>query len=423
MELPNVGSQGEDPPNGSENMPSSLGDIHGRAAKVVLGGLAAQLGLGCVYLASPLGPAMLAEFGWSRAEFMAAGSPRTIVIALASPLVGMLTARYGSRPVMAVSVALIGVVFAGYSAVEELWQLFALSIAIGLVVAGVGDIAVGTVVSKWVVRGRGLALGVCYAGSNFGGLIVSLLGAWILSFATWRDAYLWVGIGAVALLLPPVLVFVREPPPDTTDDAASDPDTESPTDAHGIDISQALRTRDFWTLAIALFLFYFYYIGVNAHLVLYLTDLQIPISQASLSFGITVFLGVGAKVGIGLVADRWPAKGALLINFAVILAASLLLLGIPAAGFLPVFIVAHGLATAAQNVVYPMIVAQRFGTPHMAKIYGVLMLALLPGGILGPIFAGWIFDRAESYTLAFQTFAALNAVGFLGLCTLRNRSA
>ena len=94
-------------------MAGGLGDIRGRAARVVFGGLAAQLGLGCVYLASPLSPAMLAEFGWSRAELMAAGSPRTIVIALASPLVGVLTARFGARPVIAVSIALIGVVFAG----------------------------------------------------------------------------------------------------------------------------------------------------------------------------------------------------------------------------------------------------------------------------------------------------------------------
>lgn len=402
-------------------MAGGLGDIRGRAARVVFGGLAAQLGLGCVYLASPLSPAMLAEFGWSRAELMAAGSPRTIVIALASPLVGVLTARFGARPVIAVSIALIGVVFAGYSAIEELWQLFALSIAIGLVVAGVGDIAVGTVVSKWIVRGRGLALGICYAGSNLGGLIVSLAAAWILGFATWRDAYLWVGIGAVVFLLPLVLVCVREPPPEAAHDATAEKVSADLTDAHGIDVAAALRTRDFWVLGVALFFFYFYYVGVTGHLVLYLTDLGHPIAEASVSFGITVFLGVGAKLGIGLFADRWPAKSALLLNFAVVLAASLLLLGVPAVGYLPLFIVAHGFATAAQNVVYPMIVAQRFGTLHMARIYGVLMLALLPGGILGPIFAGWMFDRAGSYMLAFQVFAALNAIGFLGLCTLRTR--
>ena len=64
------------------------GDLRGSALRVVVGGISAQLGLGCMYLAQTLTPAMLAEFGWSRGDFMAAGSPRTFVAALASPVVG-----------------------------------------------------------------------------------------------------------------------------------------------------------------------------------------------------------------------------------------------------------------------------------------------------------------------------------------------
>ena len=134
------------------------GDLRGPALRVVVGGMSAQLGLGCMYLAQTLTPAMLAEFGWSRGDFMAAGSPRTFVAALASPVVGVLTQRFGARPVVTVSLLLLGSVYALTSRVDALWQVFALSVGIGVVVAGVGDIAVGTVVSKWVRRSRGLAL-------------------------------------------------------------------------------------------------------------------------------------------------------------------------------------------------------------------------------------------------------------------------
>ncbi|MFP8875083.1 MAG: hypothetical protein VCB42_11305, partial [Myxococcota bacterium] len=60
------------------------------------------------------------------------------------------------------------------------------------------------------------------------------------------------------------------------------------------------------------------------------------------------------------------------------------------------------------------------GVRYMAQIYGALMLALLPGGALGPIFAAVMHDESGSYTHAFQAFAGLNLVAVLALCFLRN---
>ncbi|MCH2171398.1 MFS transporter [Myxococcota bacterium] len=408
-----------------------MGDIRGRAMGVVIGGLTAQLGLGCMYLSSVLTPAMLEELGFSRGDFMLAGTPRTVVAALASPMVGALTQRYGSRPVIIGGLLLLGTSYSLFAFVQDLWHVFAISMAVGLVVAGVGDIAVGTVVSKWVHRARGLALGIVYSGSNLGGLICSILGAWLLLTYGWRNAYLIVGISSMIILIPVVWRLVREPedvadlpaPADSPGNANGDGEyRESESAEVAIEFSEAVRTRDFWILAFALFFFFFYYIGVNGNLVLFLTDLGIPIEWASASFGATVFLGVTAKVGIGLMGDRWPAKIALLVNFFAVTLASYLLLAIPMTGILPLFILLHGCSTAAQNVVYPLIVAERFGTATMAKIYGTLMLALLPGGMLGPVFAGYLFDATGSYDLAFQIFAVLNTVGLIALCTVKNRA-
>jgi hypothetical protein len=52
------------------------------------------------------------------------------------------------------------------------------------------------------------------------------------------------------------------------------------------------------------------------------------------------------------------------------------------------------------------------------------MFALLPGGVLGPLFAARLYDTLGSYDLAFTVFAALNAVS-LGLlaCVRSERMA
>jgi MFS family permease len=263
-----------------------------------------------------------------------------------------------------------------------------------------------------------------YSGSNLGGLIVSLLGAWWLVEYGWRSTYLFVGLGTVALLLPVSWALIREPPAEFV---PLESESVYPVDriragaSEEITFSEMIRSRDFWVLGVALFIFFFYYIGVTSNFVLFLTDQGVSIGRASASFGVTVFLGVTSKIGIGVLADRWPAKTALLVNFSLVALASFLLLGIPRMGMLPLFILVHGVSTAAQNVVYPMIVAERFGTQNMAKIYGALMVALLPGGVLGPIFAGYLFDIRGSYDLAFQIFAGLNLVGLTALFSVRGR--
>jgi MFS family permease len=135
-----------------------------------------------------------------------------------------------------------------------------------------------------------------------------------------------------------------------------------------------------------------------------------------------VALGILAKLGIGVIADRVPSRTALLANFALLTLASWLLLAVGTTGALPVFLVAHGFATAAENVLLPLIVAHCFGVRNLARIYGALMLALAPGGILGPIFAGAVFDRTGGYTAAFVTFAALNLAGLGSLLLVRRET-
>ena len=129
---------------------------------------------------------------------------------------------------------------------------------------------------------------------------------------------------------------------------------------------------------------------------------------------------MAAKLGIGLVANRWPAKTALMFNFAVVLLGAFLLVALERRPELRLlFIVTHGVATMAQNVVYPLIVAHCFGTRYMAEIYGVLMLALLPVGILGPVFAGYMYDWTGSYALVFKLYAGLTVVTFAMLAAVR----
>jgi cyanate permease len=282
---------------------------------------------------------------------------------------------------------------------------------------GVGDVVIGAAAARFVSRSRGLALGFVFVGSNVGGAAVPVFAEAMASRGSWRDALLWLAVAALLGLLPWAALGLREPEPREL--AVRETDATAPS----LDLRQALRTRSFWILAIALFTFYSYYLGVTQHLVAFVSDLGYSDARAAASLSFTVALGIGAKLGMGLLADRVRAQRALLLNFGVLGLGSCLLLGAVAPSLLAAFLVAHGVAVAAENVVVPLVVAECFGVRHLARLYGALMLTLFPGGVLGPLFAGAVFDRTGSYAPAFATFALLNALALAALFALRCETA
>jgi MFS family permease len=376
------------------------------------------MGLGFGYTFGPLARDLLEEFGWTRAMYSSARAPQLFVIAFASPLLGWLTVRQGARRILLLSTLVLGLTFAGLGRMQSLWQLTALVMLYGVSVTGVGDITVGQSVAQWVTRHRGLALGFVYTGSNLGGALFTRMAADVADAASWRAAFLALGGVALFVMLPVAFVTVRDRRAPASADGARHPAQELGSDTD-LDLRAALRTRSFWILLFSLFTFFFYFLTLLEHLVLFLTDAGMPRDEAAAWFSWSIALGMVSKIALGLLADRVPYRSALILDYALLAASSCLLLALPHSTLLWIFVAAYGFSTAARDVVYPLIVMHCFGVRYMAEIYGALMLALLPGGALGPIFAGAVHDQTGSYQLAFAVFAALNAVAVLSLLFVR----
>ena len=402
--------------------------INNRAtlAAVLLGCFMCQAGLGCGYIFGALLKHIVAEFEWSRAAFSLSAAPLLLAMGGGQVLVGQMVERAGARVVLSSAVLLLGGSLMLFSTVQNLWQFYLYTAMFGLALAGCGDVAVGAVTSRWVSSNRGLALAFVYVGSNAGGALVPVLADQLAAAYSWREAVWWIGIGATTVILPFALFAVRDRPPDSPDTYTglaggntTKVSTSSVVATGGVDLPEALRTPAFWILAWALFSFYFYYLAVNQHLVAYLGDIGYDDARAAAGLGLAVALGVGSKLAVGLLADRLPARSVLLANFALITLASLLLLGAAHPAMLLAFLLTHGVATAAENVVMPVALIDCFGQEHLARIYGALMFTLFPAGVLGSWLAGAIFDLSGSYTLAFALFATLNGLALAALTRLR----
>ena len=385
---------------------------------ILLACLVCQMGLGLGgYVFAVFLKPIVTDMGWTRTAFAAAGGPFLLAMSLASPVVGAATERFGARAVFSTAITVVAAALIGFSYMRELWHFYVLGLVLGAATTGLGDIPVGAVVARYVAAGRGLALGLVYVGSNIGGALVPLVAATVTEAASWRVALRVLAVGGWLLIFP----FASMGVPAERGSRESLPDVTAPP---GLTLREALRTTAFWRLAFVLFAFYFYYVGINHHLVAFLSDQGFTNAEAARRFSWAVAVGIAGKLFMGRFADGVPIRAATLATFALVTLGSFLLLGVGGTpGALPVYLTVHGFAVAAENVVLPLVVAECFGTEHVARIYGALMTALLPGGVLGPMFAAWMFDTGRGYWAAFASFAVLNAVALVLLAGVRPPAA
>ncbi len=396
-----------------------IGDVRGRAFWVVVGCLVVQMGLGYGYALGALAPYVLPEFGWTRTEWSVRAGFQLAATALSSPIIGALCVRWGTRGVITGGAFLLGTSFALYGSMQNLWELYGLTLLVGLGVTGIGDVVVGGVVPRWVVSNRGLALGVAYTGSNIGGWILTRLAAASAEAFGPQATFVLLGLGGAAVMLPFAWWAVRDPRPEE-ELAHEEPAPTMPPrgDADDMPLGQALRTRSFWILLVALFLFFVYFLAMVDFFVLYLTDMGHTRVDAARIYSWLILMGLIGKIGFGWMADRMSSTLGLTLIVGAISVSALLALGLQSPWVLPIFVLVYGTTSAARDVIYPLVIADCFGVRYLAQIYGAMSFTLWPAGTLGPIFSAWVHDSLGSYDVAFLTFAAANGLAcaaFLGL--------
>lgn len=406
------------------------GELRGRAFWVLLGCLICQMGLGITYVSRPLAPFVIEDLGLTRTAFSAASIPQLVMQSLASPVVGLVAVRLGASRVLAFGAALFAATFVYFARIENLMGLYISIAGVGLAAASMGDVAVGHALSNWTRKSRGFALGIAYAGSNLGGLVLAQLFIRVATESNWRNGLLVVAAFSLVILLPAALFLVRDSPraghlaalpveaPEAIEGVDANASLRVPEDS-ALDLQAALKTRSFWILATALFVFFFYFQGILDHLVLFLVDSGLSRAEAVDVFSQAVGLGIISKILGGALADRVSEKTGILIDYALLAISSAVLLAMPNPNLVWIFVAAYGFGYPARDVVFPLMLGRCFGTKYLGEIYGAMMLALLAGS-LGSLFAASIFDRVGDYHLAFLTFAGMNTFAFALLFFVRD---
>lgn len=355
--------------------------------------------------------ALAGDFGWSRAAIN--GSLSLFAVSgLLAPVVGVAIDRWGARPVMVVSLALLGASQLLRPFMTELWQFYVLALLQFAGTPGVIVIPAGKLIGEWFPLRRGRALGLTTMGANVGGIIFSPLAAALVGTLGWRGSYAVFGALFLAAIAP-VLLWVREPPAHASGGAAA------VAAASGLAAGEALRTRAFLLIVVALLIAQLTYQSVSTQIVPHLEDIGVAKTTAALGLAGMAVFGATGKVTFGWATERVPARFVVAASLGCQVLGILLLVGAGTRWWLWLFIPVYGLGFGALGAIMALLVQETFGLRAFGSVFGLVNLCTLGSSLVGPPIVGLVFDRTGSYAPAFLAIAALFVVGAVAVAFAR----
>lgn len=329
-----------------------------------------------------------------------------------APLAGAIADRIGVRPLMLLGLALLAGGYFAYGTIDSLGQIYGIHAAFALTLATCGLVVNVMLVSKWFVRNRGLAIGIALAGTSLGNAALAPLNAWLIQEIGWRSAFQWTAVLPL-LMVPLVLFVVREKPADLGRELAGvtapAPDGAQMT---GMSYGQALRTRNFWILALIAMCTFYSILGMSAHVYLHMRGAGFGAQVAALGQTVMFTTGLAAKIGSGLLADVFGRKRIFVATLAFMCAGAWLIPNAGAEGIW-VALLLFGLGWGGLYTLLQLLAADYFGVRHLGKILGTITVLDTFGGGLGPFVTGVLYDRSGSYSLPFTIIAVLVTVALV----------
>jgi len=335
--------------------------------------------------------------------------------AFEGPIAGYFMDRYGPRPLMIMALIMTSIGHMILSGVTSYVML--LVVYMGVVSlsfqAGFMD-APMLIANTWFIRKRTMAMALISGSIGIGGfLFTPILSAAVHTYG-WRQAAFGCGIAFIVIGMPLALLVRRSPESlgllpdgDPAPPARTNPGSES-TVSEEVDftLAQALRTSSFWFITSATAIRVIILSAINVHYIALMVWKGVSEQRAAFFLAAQAFASLPSHLLFGWIGDR-VHKPKLMAGCMLLAMCSMFVLErVHSEWTILIFIALFSVVESTFPVNWST-VGEYFGRKNFAKIRGSMSFVSTWGSVIGPVVAGAIYDRTQSYEIMIWSAAAL----------------
>jgi len=366
------------------------------------------------------------EFGWSYTQISLAASLRGMEVGILAPLIGLVVDRWGPRRLLFVGTLIIGLGLIFLSRITSLGMFYWAFAVVAIGTSACSPTVVMTAAANWFRRKIGIATAIAGCGFALGSLLVPAV-VRLIDILDWHTAIFILGV-CMWVIGVPVSLLVRHRPeqygylPDGEQRSTVIPHEGTvPSQTYEVDIGvkQAVNSRAFWHIGLGMALVVLPVSAVITHVMPYLSSVGIARMTASLVATATPLVSIIGRFTSGWLGDRFNKK-LVVTGFIAPMCFGLLFLRYASSEVMWVlvpFIILFGIGWGGTGTLRPALLREYFGRRSFGTILGFTMGMTAVGTVIGPLFAGWVFDNWGSYHVAWIVFASIIVAAFITMAT------
>ncbi|HKQ61941.1 MAG TPA: MFS transporter [Candidatus Polarisedimenticolaceae bacterium] len=342
---------------------------------------------------------LLADLRIERVQYAQINLWATLIGSLFCFGIGRWIDRFGSRTVLTLVVAALGVVvlaMSGAAAVGSLALWITLTRGLGQSALSVISI---TLVGLWFPRRIGLAMAVYTILLSVGFMAAfPLVGGLVLEHG-WRTAWRWIGLALLGGLAPLGALLVRSTP------ESSGP-TEQPAQLEGRTLGQALAAPSFWIFGLASAVYGLIASGIGLFNESILAERGFDPSTYHRTLVITALTALAGNFLGGWLTSKGAMNRLMALAMGLLAGALLALPHVRTPAHVVAWAVVMGLAGGFVIVIFFSFWSRAFGRAHLGQIQGAAQALTVLASALGPLLLAECVTRTGSYAAMFYTLAA-----------------